>query len=75
MRTILGILVLSQLMVYQVPVLGVKSEVSIEQQNDVDTISPRSTVNIWYYRTYNGREQKRLWSITEGKWLTDWIDC
>ena len=28
----------------------------------------------WYYRTYNGREQKRLWSITEGKWLTDWMD-
>lgn len=28
----------------------------------------------WYYRVYNGKLQKRLWSITEEKWLTDWID-
>ena len=26
----------------------------------------------WYYRNYNGRLQRRLWSITEGVWLTDW---
>lgn len=26
----------------------------------------------WYYRTYNGHRQRRLWSITYGKWLTDW---
>ncbi len=29
----------------------------------------------WYYRQYNGKLQKRLWSNTENKWLTDWIDC
>lgn len=29
---------------------------------------------IWYYRTYNGVEQKRLWSITYNCWITDWID-
>lgn len=29
----------------------------------------------WVYRTYKGRRQMRLWSITEGRWLTDWIDC
>lgn len=27
----------------------------------------------WYYRIYNGNIEKRLWSITYGKWLTDWI--
>ena len=28
----------------------------------------------WYYRVYdNYAIQKRLWSITYGKWLTDWI--
>lgn len=26
----------------------------------------------WYYRVVDGRVQKRLWSITEGVWLTDW---
>ena len=29
---------------------------------------------MWFYRTYNGRRQKRLWSITYGRWVTDWID-
>lgn len=29
----------------------------------------------WYYRyNENGVLQQRLWSITDGKWLTDWID-
>lgn len=27
----------------------------------------------WYYRYNNGVYEKRLWSITEGRWLTDWI--
>lgn len=27
----------------------------------------------WVYRTYNGNIEKRLWSNTYGKWLTDWI--
>ncbi len=26
----------------------------------------------WKYRTVDDRVQKRLWSITYGKWLTDW---
>lgn len=27
----------------------------------------------WYFRVANGLLQKRLWSITYGYWLTDWI--
>ena len=38
-------------------------------------IQPANLENVWYYRTYNGKRQKRLWSATEKKWLTDWIDC
>lgn len=26
----------------------------------------------WRYRVVDGKPQKRLWSITYGKWLTDW---
>lgn len=40
-----------------------------------DTASPRAEETIWYTRMYNGKMQKRLWSITRGIWLTDWIDC
>lgn len=27
----------------------------------------------WIYRRWNGLVQMRLWSITYGYWLTDWI--
>ena len=27
----------------------------------------------WYFRVANGLLQKRLWSLTYGYWLTDWI--
>lgn len=29
-------------------------------------------VNQWKYRYVNGRLQRRLWSITNNKWLTNW---
>ena len=38
------------------------------------TVEPRTDEVVWYTRTYNGKLQKRLWSITYGVWLTDWID-
>lgn len=37
-------------------------------------ISPHAEETVWYTRTYNGMRQKRLWSITNQCWLTDWID-
>ncbi len=36
--------------------------------------SPQAEETMWYTRQYNGKWQKRLWSITDGCWLTDWID-
>lgn len=38
-----------------------------------DIVSPLAEETGWAYRTYNGYLQKRLWSYTEGVWLTDWI--
>jgi hypothetical protein len=26
----------------------------------------------WYYRVIDGRVQRRLWSISYNKWITDW---
>lgn len=37
-------------------------------------IQPHAEETEWVVRIYNGRVEKRLWSITYGKWLTDWID-
>lgn len=39
------------------------------------TVSPQAEETEWYYRIYDGKVQKRLWSLTRGIWLTDWIDC
>lgn len=35
----------------------------------------RSEEFMWFYRWVNGKQQKRLWSLTYGYWVTDWIDC
>ena len=42
---------------------------------DSSTVSPQAEQTEWVYRIYVGRLQKRLWSYTQGIWLTDWIDC
>lgn len=39
------------------------------------SISPRAEETKTYYRTLaNGQVQYRVWSITQGKWLTDWTN-
>ncbi len=37
------------------------------------SITPYAEVTQYYYRTYLGRQQYRIWSVTYAKWLTDWI--
>lgn len=37
-------------------------------------VQPRAEDTTWYFRNNNGRIEKRLWSNTYCKWLTDWID-
>ena len=36
-------------------------------------VSPCAEETEWVFRIHNGYYEKRLWSITYGKWLTDWI--
>ena len=36
-------------------------------------IQPRVEETQWYYKTVDGVVYMRLWSITYGKWLTDWM--
>lgn len=37
-------------------------------------ITPQSEQTEWIFRNNNGVIQKRLWSITYGVWLTDWMN-
>ena len=48
------------------------SDVQTEEAEKPEPTRPEETE--WYYRiTDDGLFQKRLWSITYRKWLTDWI--
>lgn len=41
--------------------------------NDEGDASVQVEETKWYYRNNNGVEEKRLWSLVEGRWLTAWI--
>lgn len=56
------------------PVTYAAENLSPSVYTSEESITPRTEETAWYYRTYNGKIQMRLWSYTEGKWLTDWID-
>lgn len=53
------------------PVISTAPSPALVQSTEED--SARAIDTQWYYRFYNGVYQKRLWSITQNKWLTDWI--
>ncbi|MBR4604859.1 MAG: hypothetical protein IKO41_01330 [Lachnospiraceae bacterium] len=36
--------------------------------------SLRAEEFMWFYRTHEGRRQRRLWSLTYQRWVTEWID-
>ena len=43
------------------------------QSEIVEEEIQRAEQTEWYYRINNGVLEKRLWSITYLRWLTDWI--
>ncbi len=55
------------------PVLALGSEQVPETATDEEIIVMRAEQTMWYYRVTNGAREKRLWSLTYGKWLTDWM--
>lgn len=38
------------------------------------TVEPRAEEFLYYYRVRDGKLQIRVWSVTFGKWVTDWMD-
>lgn len=63
------------LMMLSMTALPVMATECPPDNNSPATVQPRINETEWRYRTYNGKKQMRLWSNTEGRWLTDWIDC
>ncbi len=72
MKKILSILLAVMMFCSIIPVAYADSYESIAIQ-DGEEIETRAEQTGWYYRDNNGVLEKRLWSYTYGKWLTDWI--
>lgn len=51
-----------------------QTSLNSEQECQEGVDSTRAEETVWYFRTFNGMKQMRLWSLTYGKWLTPWID-
>jgi hypothetical protein len=70
-KLILG--TLTATMLFGMPVMA--EEASPEVNNvSIEEEQTREEEFAWIYRTYQGRRQRRLWSLTYGYWVTDWID-
>lgn len=55
------------------PILADNDQAEITPCNISGDAVPLTEQTRWYYRDNNGITEKRLWSITYGVWLTDWI--
>lgn len=57
-----------------VPAFAEKAETIPVHNDTTETqVMLRTEQTKWYYRTNNGKHEKRLWSLTYACWLTEWI--
>jgi len=51
---------------------SVAENIATSNNSQYVSIVPCAEETTWFYRYVDGKLQKRLWSNTYGKWLTDW---
>lgn len=54
-------------------VLMASASTNYVPESETSEVQPRTEETRWYTKTVDGVMYMRLWSITYGKWLTDWI--
>ena len=64
---------LTATMLLSTPVLA-EEAIYDDERVEIKEENTREEAFMWFYRTYEGRRQKRLWSLTYQYWVTDWID-
>lgn len=73
-RLIAFLLISMMALSFAVPAMAaeavVTDQISAEAEQE---IAPRTEMTRIYFRNYNGRPQARVWSITNGRWITDWM--
>ena len=64
------------LLVLLTSLLPLSVNAAVLQSKETEIIAEevqRAEQTEWYYRINNGVLEKRLWSVTYLRWLTDWI--
>ncbi len=72
-KRIITIIVLLVLLTSLLPLSVNAAALQSKESEIVEEQLQRAEQTEWHYRINNGVLEKRLWSITYGRWLTDWI--
>ena len=72
-KRIITIIILLVLLTSLLPLSVNAAALQRKETEIVEEEIQRAEQTEWYYRINNGVLEKRLWSITYGRWLTDWI--
>ena len=74
-RLFLCLCVCMMALMFAVPVMA--ADVAVNEPAsavDYEGVVPHNEVTQIFLRTYNGVLQMRVWSVTRGRWITDWMD-
>lgn len=74
MKKLLCLSIVFSMMFFVVPVQAAELSTPSAEAATLREGNARAEEVIWIVRDYEGKKQKRLWSLTEGKWLSGWID-
>ena len=60
---------------FAIPVMATEATVT-QHIYEVETqeVVPFTEITWTYWRNYGGQLQMRVWSVTNGRWLTDWMN-
>ncbi|MBR3018768.1 MAG: hypothetical protein IKH57_17080 [Clostridia bacterium] len=72
-KRIITIIILLVLLTSLLPLSVNAAALQRKETEIVEEEIQRAEQTEWYYRINNGVLEKRLWSITYQRWLTDWI--
>lgn len=75
MKKVIAVILLICVMTMSFVAPLMATEVRASQPTSVATgqeITPFTNMTRIYYRNHNGRLQFRVWSITNGRWMTPW---
>ena len=68
------VLIVVAMLIFTIPAFAANENAVIEVKSDAgEYVSPSMEVTEWRFRVYNGRLEMRLWSVTFGRWLTEWM--